>query len=75
MFVQQWRDGPDLTPARNMVETLHDWGLSDAVIALLIASTQGTVNKVRHGRAGYSGRNIAPRLSRLCDTINENYGR
>jgi hypothetical protein len=43
MFVQQWRDGPDLTPARDMVEGLHDWGLSDAVIALLIASTQGTI--------------------------------
>jgi len=72
MFVQQWRDGPDLTPARDMVEGLHDWGLSDAVIALLIASTQGTINKVRHGR--YSGRNIAPRLARLREAIHANYG-
>lgn len=59
------------TDAQKAAATLHNFGLSDAVIAKLCASTAGTVNKLRHGHA--SGRNLEPKLIRLCETINANY--
>lgn len=73
MFRQQYRDGHIHTDAQQMVRALHEMGLSDDTIALLAASTQGTINKIRHGHE--SGRNLAPRLARLCETINAIYER
>jgi hypothetical protein len=50
---------------------LYDHGLSDQTIADLIAATQGTVNKIRHGHQ--SGRNLERRLRRVYETINRNF--
>jgi hypothetical protein len=59
------------TAAQQMVCALYEHGLSDQTIADLIAATQGTVNKIRHGHQ--SGRNLERRLRRMCETINRNF--
>ncbi len=71
MFQQRYRDERVTTPAQQMARELYNHGLSDQTIADLIAATQGTVNKIRHGRQ--SGRNLERRLRRLCETVNRNF--
>ena len=63
-WTQLYEDADATTPAQQMVRNLYDHALSDQTIADLCASTQGTINKIRHGRE--SGRNLERRLRRLC---------
>lgn len=72
-FILKYQPENAWTDAQHAISSLHAFGLSDATIAKLLASTAGTVNKIRHGHE--SGRNLEPRIVRLCETINANYAK
>lgn len=60
-----------MTRAQQIVQQLHEIGLSDAAIARIVCCRAHTIWRIRHGQE--SGRNIFPRLQRVVQLIQENY--